>query len=329
MTSTSGGDYPVDEVAQAWLIKMRGEDAGALRGEFEAWLLASADHGEAYRRAEHRMAALAVLKTSQRYGTSHAEARRGRVSGWLPWGAAATAIALLIVAIGAGGASLPGQPGSASTARAAEPLMTQRGEIRTFRLADGSSATLDTDSRLDVAFGDGNRGVRLVKGRVRLSIAKQAIPLHIDAGRGAAIANDAEIDLSLDEAGTVSAVLRRGEADVRTDAKTGPATALSQGKPLTYQRDGKLLLGRAQASDIPANWPEGWAEYRSIRLDRLVAEANRYAVIPLVIDDAASAALEVSGRFHLSETDAFAERIAILFGLRVERTARAILLRRR
>ena len=329
MTSTSGGNYPVDEVAQAWLIKMRGEDAGALRGEFEAWLLASADHGEAYRRAEHRMAALAVLKTSQRYGTSHAEARRGRVSGWLPWGAAATAIALLIVAIGAGGASLPGQPGSASTARAAEPLMTQRGEIRTFRLADGSSATLDTDSRLDVAFGDGNRGVRLVKGRVRLSIAKQAIPLHIDAGRGAAIANDAEIDLSLDEAGTVSAVLRRGEADVRTDAKTGPATALSQGKPLTYQRDGKLLLGRAQASDIPANWPEGWAEYRSIRLDRLVAEANRYAVIPIVIDDAASAALEVSGRFHLSETDAFAERIAILFGLRVERTARAILLRRR
>ncbi|MBK6412922.1 FecR domain-containing protein [Sphingopyxis sp.] len=329
MTSTSGGDYPVDDVAQAWLIKMRGEDAGALRGEFEAWLLASADHGEAYRRAEHRMAALAVLKTSQRYGTSHAEARRGWVSGWLPWGAAATAIALLIVAIGAGGASLPGQPGSASTALAAEPLMTQRGEIRTFQLADGSSATLDTDSRLDVAFGDGNRGVRLVKGRVRLSISKQAIPLHIDAGRGAAIANDAEIDLSLDEAGTVSAVLRRGEADVRTDAKTGPATALSQGKPLTYQRDGKLLLGRAQASDIPANWPEGWAEYRSIRLDRLVAEANRYAVIPIVIDDAASAALEVSGRFHLSETDAFAERIAILFGLRVERTARAILLRRR
>src|SRR3546814_17577726 len=63
MTSTSGGNYPVEEVAQAWLIKMRGEDADALRGEFEAWLLASADHGEAYRRAERRMAALAVLKT--------------------------------------------------------------------------------------------------------------------------------------------------------------------------------------------------------------------------------------------------------------------------
>jgi len=328
MTSTSGGNYPVDEVAQAWLIKMRGEDAGALRGDLEAWLLASVDHSEAYRRAERRMAALAVLKTSQRHGTSHAEARRGRIRGWLPWGAAATAIALLIVAIGAGGASLPGQPGSASTARAAEPLITQRGEIRSFRLADGSSATLDTDSRLDVAFGDGNRSVRLVKGRVRLSVAKQAIPLYIDAGRGAAIANDAEIDLSLDEAGTVTATLRRGEAELRADERVGPTMALSPGKTLTYRRDGKMQFDMARASGIPATWPEGWAEYRSIKLDQLVAEANRYAVIPIVIDDAPIAALEVSGRFHLSETDAFADRIASLFGLSVERSADAIHLRR-
>ncbi|MBU0823187.1 MAG: FecR domain-containing protein [Alphaproteobacteria bacterium] len=321
MTSANDGDYPVDEVAQAWLIKMRGEESGALREEFDAWLIASADHGEAYRRAERRMAALAVLKTSERHGTDHAEARRGRARGWLPWGAAATAIALLMIAIGAGGAPLPGQPGSASVARAAEPLVTQRGEIRSFRLADGSSATLDTDSRLELAFGDGARSVRLTKGRVRLSIARQNIPLHIEAGRGTTIANDAEIDLRLDEAGTVSAVLRRGDADLRPDAKTGPATALTRGKTLSYRRDGRSQLEVAQAPDIPANWPEGWAEYRSIRLDRLVAEANRYAVIPIVIDDAAIAALDVSGRFHLSETEAFAERIASLFGLSVERSA--------
>src|SRR3546814_18999875 len=102
-------------------------------------------------------------------------------------------MAVHIVAIGAGGASLPGQPGSASTARAAEPLITQRGEIRTFRLADGSRATLDTESRLDVAFGDGDRSVRLVTGRVRLSNAQQAHTLHIDAGTGDAIAQEARI----------------------------------------------------------------------------------------------------------------------------------------
>ena len=329
MTSGSGGDHPVDKVAQAWLIKMRGEDAGALRGEFDAWLLASAEHGEAYVRAERRMSALAILKTSQRHGTIHAEARRGRVRGWLPWSAAAAAIALLIIAIGAGGASLPGQPGTASIARAAEPLVTQRGEIRTFRLADGSSATLDTDSRLDVAFENGARSVRLVKGRVRLSVARQNVALHIAAGQGATTANDAEIDLSVDEAGTVTAALRRGEADLRTDVNVGPATALSPRQALTYRRDGKLQLAGATASDIPASWPEGWAEYRSIRLDQLVAEANRYAVRPIIIDDSSIAALTVSGRFHISQSERFAERIASLFGLSVERKADAIHLRRR
>ena len=74
MTRTGGGDHPVDKVAQAWLIKMRGEDAGALRGEFEAWLLASADHGEAYVRAERRMTALAGTASTARWTS------RGRCS---------------------------------------------------------------------------------------------------------------------------------------------------------------------------------------------------------------------------------------------------------
>ena len=97
MTKTGDGDYSLDEIARAWLIKMRGEDAAALRDEFDAWLNGSAENREAYRRAEQRMAALAILKTSERHGTAHAEARRGRVRKWLPWGAAATTLALLIV----------------------------------------------------------------------------------------------------------------------------------------------------------------------------------------------------------------------------------------
>ncbi|MGV7122374.1 FecR family protein [Sphingopyxis sp. 550A] len=324
MTSTGDGDYSPDEIARAWLIKARGEDAGSLHGELDAWLKESADNREAYRRAEQRMAALAILKTSERHGTAHAETRRGRIRKWLPWGAAATALALLIVAIGAGGAPLPGQPGGSSAAFAAEPLETQRGEIRTFRLADGSSATLDTDSRLDVAFGTDARSVRLVKGRVRLSIIRQDAPLRIEAGSGAATANDAEIDLSLDEAGTVTASLRRGAAEVRTDAGAGQVKRLREGTVLAYRSDGSLAQQATPIQVIPASWPDGWAEYRSIRLDRLVAEANRYAAVPIVIDDSAVAAREVTGRFEISKTGPFAERIATLFDLRVERRANAI-----
>ncbi len=329
MTKAGDDEYSADEVARAWLVKMRGEDAEALRAEFDAWLQASAGHRDAYRRAEKRMAALAILKSSQRHGTTHAEARRGRMRGWFTWGAAATALALLIIAIGAAGAPFPSQPGGTATAFAAEPLETQRGEIRTFRLVDGSRATLDTDSRLDVTFAHGARSVRLVRGRVRLSVAQGDVPLRIEAGRGGATTTDAEIDLSLDASGTVVAVLRRGNAEVRADPEADQATPLKAGSALAYGPGRRLEAVAAPATDIPAGWPEGWAEYRSIKLGALVAEANRYAAVPIVIDDGGIAAREVSGRFHISQTDLFAERIAILFGLAVERRSDGIHLRHR
>src|SRR3546814_2738120 len=78
--------------------------------------------------------------------------RPARSRHWLMWGtAAAAAVAVLMIAFGAGGAPLPGQ---SMSALAAEPLVTQRGEIRSFRLSDGTNATLDTDSRVEVSMPD-------------------------------------------------------------------------------------------------------------------------------------------------------------------------------
>lgn len=327
MTADSDGTYTVDEVARAWLVKMRSEDAGALRGEFETWLLASADHCEAYRRAEQRMSALAVLKTSERHGRDHTAERRGRGRSWLPLSAAATVLALLIVAVGAGGLSLPGQSDSAPIARAAEPLVTRRGEIRTFRLADGSSATLDTDSRVEVRFAKGHREIRLIKGRVRLSVTRGAVPLRIYAGPSSTSANGAEIDMRIDEAGAVAVALRSGAASLHTVAAA--ATALSLGETRAIGSDGRMQLSEAQTDAMPRDWPEGWAEYRAIRLERLVAEANRYAAAPIVIDDAPSAARELTGRFHISDTEAFAQRVAQLLDLAVETRPGSLHLQRR
>src|SRR3546814_6445380 len=81
------------------------------------------------------------------------------------WGtAAAAAVAVLMIAFGAGGAPLPGQ---SMSALAAEPLVTQRGEIRSFRLSDGTNATLDTDSRVEVSMTATERSLHLSQGRAR------------------------------------------------------------------------------------------------------------------------------------------------------------------
>src|SRR3546814_20993603 len=85
------------------------------------------------------------------------------------WGtAAAAAVAVLMIAFGAGGAPLPGQ---SMSALAAEPLVTQRGQIRSFRLSDGTNATLDTDSRVEVSLTATERLLHLSQGRPRFEIA--------------------------------------------------------------------------------------------------------------------------------------------------------------
>src|SRR3546814_12994204 len=89
---------------------------------------------------------------------------------------------------------------------------------------------------MDVALANGARSVRLVKGRVRLAVARQEVPLHIEAGQGRAMANDAEIEPSIDEAGTATTTLRRGRGELRMGAQAAPATernSVGEGKSVS------------------------------------------------------------------------------------------------
>ncbi|EZP83988.1 putative FecR [Novosphingobium resinovorum] len=318
MTDGADSEYPVDEIARAWLTKMRGEEANALRAEFEAWRAAAAENREAYARISTRMAASAVLKTSARHGAARPKSgARSQSRGWAPWGAMTAAAALLLVAYGAGGASVPGfLSGGASSARAAERFATKRGEIRRFQLPGSSVATLDTDSQLLVSFTGSEQHVRLDRGRVRLAITGAAHPVRIHIGKQQMIASDADFDLSLDADGRVRIALLRGVARIVDAGARGESfSALPLGKTLALQSRGAARVVIPAADSGARDWPSGWTEHRSISLGDLVAEANRYAIRPIIIDERAVAALTVSGRFKISDAEAFASRTAKLFGL--------------
>lgn len=331
-------DYPVDTVAQAWLVKMRGHDAAALREEFEAWLSASPQHKTAYERISRQVAASAILKSSSRHGAAQAEQRssgRPAARRWLSAGAVIAAAAVVFLAFGAGGASLPGPFGDGPlTARAAEPLVTGRGEIRSFRFADGSTAVLDTDSRVEVSVAQAARHLRLAEGRLRLSVTGKGRPLRVEAGGGVVTAEDAAFDISLEENGALSLTMLRGDADIRfgnvPETDTLRAQAVPSGRSVTYDPTGKEQPTTASpVQEGSREWPSGWAEYRSIRLDQLIAEANRYAAKPIIVDDARTARLEASGRFRISKPETVAERLAQLFDLEIIRRADGIHLRHR
>jgi len=330
-------DDAIDDTARAWLIRMRGPDAHQLRHEFETWYNADPAHQVAYERAEAIMAQSAILKGSVRHGrarTSRPALAQPFMRRWLTAGALAAAAAMLFLAISAGGASLSGPNGqNPMAAWAAEPLVTRHGEIRSFRLDDGSVVTLDTDSRLDVALTDDARIVKLGRGRARLQIATDARPFRILAGAGEVTTTQASLDIGYDYDGMIGVTLSNGAAVIAPTGRNTSKSVIRQlpaATPLAYRADDAGLRLRARSPIYgDSEWPSGWAEYRTVKLDQLVAAANRYAAVPIIIEDPAIARLEASGRFRISQTDTFVRRLAQLFDLAVERRANGIYLQRR
>lgn len=327
----NSADYPLDEIARAWLVKMRGEDAPRLRSEFETWLAAAPEHRESYDRIARAMDQSAILKSSRRHGL----ARAGAISPsarrrWLPVGAV-TAAAVLLVAVGAGLLMPAGSQDSLIAARATEQLVTRRGEIKTFRLADGATATLDTDSRVELVEADNAMHLRLTRGRARLDFAKGAGPFRVDVGDATVSGDNAGFDIGVVDGGAVDVMVLHGQAEVTSPTVGGGARALPPGEALRYRMaDGELRREQSQTiSPSSADWPTGWSEHRSIQLAALAREANRYAARPIIIDDAVTGRLEVSGRFQVSRPDIMAERLGKLFDLAVERRADGIHLRQR
>lgn len=320
----------IKEQARKWLARLEHDKSPETRVEFEAWLAASEEHRREFAWIEKVYANSEILTKSEKFGRNReARDRSARPRSWLMIGtAAAAAAAVLLIAFGAGSASLPG---SSMSAQAAVPLVTQRGEIRSFRLADGSTATLDTDSKVEVSITEQERYLRLSHGRARFEVAPDPRPFRVQAGAGEVTARRGVFDVAYDDATKITVRLISGDADI------GPASQQSRDAVQPLRQDAVTGYGsadygstevRPEAADmLRQDWPNGWVNYRSIRLDQLIAQANRYADKPIILDDPATAALQVTGLFKISETDKFVKRIAELKSLRVSRRNDGIHLR--
>jgi len=331
MTSGANGTQDearkVEDEAIEWLVRLRGPDAAAIKDQFEEWLAQSADHRHAHQWAMRHFDAAQILKQSERHG---AGSRRNRPAArWLVAGglvAAAASIALVLI----GTHFVHRDAIRPATAPAlVSTFSTRHGEIRTFRLPDGSLATLDTDTKLSVSMDTTARHLQLERGKARFLVNYDARPFLVTAGAGTVAAKAATFDVGYDE-GQVQVRLISGTAEVRPVVQTAVYMVHSRQIPVGHNLCYRISDFRPEP--IPARlrdvndtrWTSGWVEYRAVPLAVLVDQANRYAATPIVIDRAAVGSLEASGRFRLTDTDAFVGRIAEVFDLGVIRRADGI-----
>lgn len=330
----SGRLGPIEEKAQEWFIRLRNVDDAdpeKTQAEFNQWLALSTSHQRAYRRAEALFAMGNVLKTSIRHGADRMTLEKNGVARyWMPIGIAAAAAAILITVFYRPTSDLA-RDTPAVAAIMNQTVSTARGEIREVRLADGSTATLDTDSRLEINISKTERLLRLSGGRARFEVATDPRAFRVQVGAGEVIAQQAVFDVAFNDDQNVSVEMISGNADIRPVAQYAvyvqPTKTLPQGSRFTFGTDD--FMPRPVVNSGDHGWPGGWVERRSISLGDLIILANKYAAKPIILDDSNLADLKVSGRFNVSDPENLAVTTQKLFNLVLVRKADGLHLRRR
>lgn len=315
--------------AADWLARLRGAPGAVLTEAHAAWLARSPHNRRAFERVSRAFDGAGILRHSPRYsaiGRRRAARRRSALiaGGALAVGGALAACVLVV------GPMIARQPVPQAVSRSAQlAFATAQGEIRRFRLPDGSVAILDTASRLELRFDGRERLLHLVAGRARLILVDDERPLRIEAGAGAIAARAATLDIHLTK-DRVAVTVIEGKVAVRKrgGGESRASVGLAKGQYLALTAGG-VASQTARAPRSEADWPSGWAEYGAVPLGDLVTAANRYAVVPIVIDEPRLRATRLTGRFHLADPRGLADRTAQLLDLELEPVPGAVYLRSR
>ena len=310
------------EEAAAWFAAMRGPAAQDRKIEFEAWLAASSANraayariGEIYSLGKGMEFDLGPVPPDRRY-------RARRLT-------ATVAVLCLLVGSIAWFIAKPVDPGQdsqeplpmAQAGDHANMVQTEIGEIRRIALADGSTLTLDTNSRVTIAFTPTSRILHLQQGKARFDVAHESRPFQVMAGTMTVTAHGTIFDVSALPNDRYHVHLLRGSIEVSEANRTGAirpvAKMLSPGEAAEPGPAGLHLVGHAATEPACDDWPAALRTFDRIAVGDLITEANRYSRTKIRIADADVAALNASGTFRIDDTRRLASNLAVLLDLRV------------
>jgi transmembrane sensor len=216
---------------------------------------------------------------------------------------------------------------------AASHFSTSVGEIRRITLADGSGVTLDTGTRIQVAYSKEGRVVKLTHGVALFDVAHDASrPFVVEAGslRVRAVGT-AFIVRHLDETDT-DVTVTRGLVDVwQETAVPEPSVQMKAGLRASATRhevSAPRALTDQQIVQATA-WQDGFIDLDGRTLAEAAQEFNRYNELKILIDDPALAREEVVGRFSVSDPQGFTNAAAAMLNARVSQNGRELKLERR
>lgn len=201
-------------------------------------------------------------------------------------------------------------------------LATAAGETRTLDLPDGSTITLNINSKLTVRYSNSRRQVVLAGGEAFFKVARDsARPFTVDAGASEVRVVGTAFNVRAGAAQTVVKVLE-GRVEVRPERAAGrPQVYLLQpGNGVSIDQAGRRVRAMAALADTVGDWRGGQLHFRRTALADVAAELQTYLGQPVVVDGAL-AQQPISGVAATANPRAFLLALPALLPLRVQQQA--------
>ncbi|WP_420008560.1 FecR family protein [Xanthomonas sacchari] len=343
----------IEARAAAWLARRdRGDWTDARQARLDAWLAAATAHRVAFLRLQaawQESGRLQALGAGQRDGQVPERGRWQGLGGRVVAPATSTAPDLRGLRFAPRPRARPRRRWPAALAaavlgvavlsllwrHAVEPVPTAyasvTGQLRPVALADGSQATLSSDSRIAVALSRAQRRIDLQRGEAFFAVSKDpGRPFVVDSGARRVVAVGTRFAVRR-EADALRVVVTEGTVRLESaGAPQAPPLLLHAGSIAQAGPHGVLVrrVALAEAERV-LDWRSGYLSFDDTPLQAAVAEFNRYNTVKLQVADAGAAALRVGGNVRWSNVDAFVRLLEQGFPIRAERRGDTVLLHSR
>ena len=310
----TGPDPRTVRQAIQWLLRIRNNAANpSLRHQCDAWRAANAQHELAWQRVQSLDEELSANLRSvpgahlalQTLDLSTARLHRRQ------------ALKLLSGAVVAGGAAWLGR-GYTPWEQWTSDFATAVGEQRSYRLPDGSTLRLNTQSAADIHFNGEERRVSLRQGELLLGCA--ADPAHrsfwLGSRDGLFEAFDARL-VACQEAGSTRVSVFQGR--VAMHPSRGPMVWAGPGE--SYRVTPHQVSRLPTLAMDPGAWADGLIVTQGMPLRDFLAQVSRYRHGLLGCSDAV-AELRLSGVFRLQQPEQLIELLPQLLPVRLRARTR-------
>ena len=297
----------IDRQAAEWAARTDGvEPSAEVQRALEDWLARDARHLGAYLKVK------AVMARVERLGPA---LRPGR----LVFLRSSLFAQRRVILAGAIAASIAAVVFISTTDRWDTPstmYTTNVGESRTVALTDGSTVTMNTNTRVVVQYRDNERSVTLEKGEALFTVAKnKERPFVVDTG-----------NLSVRAVGTRFAVralpnspveVLVAEGVVRVDRQSTLLIAALRANSRAVISGSRIAIDTVSPLEMSQDlaWRDGRIFFRHQTLAAAALEFTRYNKTDIVIDDPAIARLTVTGSYVADDPIGFARAVALAFDL--------------